>query len=136
MSKGIRLSDQHGVNPSIDVCFFCGEDKGIVMFGKLKGDVKAPKRIVSNYTPCPACEEKMAKGTTIIEVTTSDTGALPIQKGAWPTGRWCVISHSAADKLFKQHSKTTLLEDVLYNKLLESREKAGNVNERTDTTTQ
>lgn len=116
----IKLSDQHGLNPSISVCFFCGEDKELKLFGKLKGDAKAPKRIVADYMPCKACEEKMRKGATIIEVTREDTGMLPISHGAWPTGRWCVISHSAAEMLFKKKVSTLLLEKDLYEKLMEA----------------
>lgn len=129
----IRLSNKHGLNPSINVCFFCGKDKELILNGRLKGDAKAPHRVVANYTPCPECEEKMKLGVTVIEVTTRDTGALPIQRGAWPTGRWCVISYEAAARLFKGINNTTvLLEDVLYNKLVEG----GNKNdERTNAVT-
>lgn len=129
----IRLSNKHGLNPSINVCFFCGKDKELILNGRLEGDAKAPHRVVANYTPCPECEEKMKLGVTVIEVTTRDTGALPIQRGAWPTGRWCVISHEDAARLFKGITNTkVLLEDVLYNKLVEG----GNKNdERTNAVT-
>ncbi len=119
----IKLSDKYGLNPSIGVCFFCGKDKEIKLFGKLKGDVKAPTRVVADYSPCKACEEKMRRGATIIEVTREDTGAQPISHGAWPTGRWCVISHSAAKKLFKKKVSTMLLEKELYQKLVEATHK-------------
>lgn len=43
MSNSIRLSPKHGLNPSISVCFFCGEDKNeIILPGKLEGDAEAP----------------------------------------------------------------------------------------------
>lgn len=117
--KGIRLSEQHGLNPTINVCFFCGKDKELLFMGKLKKDAKAPKRVVANYKPCKDCEEKMRGGRTIIEVTKTDTGAPAIIEGAWPTGRWCVISREASDVLFKDHSYTPmLLEDFLYSELL------------------
>lgn len=121
MSK-IRISKEHGLNPSLAVCFFCGKDKGIVALGKLKGDAKAPKRAVFDYQPCEECAEKMRQGITIIEVTRVDNGARPIQNGAWPTGRWCVISKEAAEKLFKNNTHSTvLLEDVLYKDLIKER---------------
>ena len=119
MSRSIRVSDKHGVNPSIAVCFFCGEDKGLVMLGKLKDDAKAPKRAIYDYKPCDKCAEKMKQGVTVIEVTTHDTGTLPIQKGAWPTGRWCIITKDAAARLFKDSKPIMLLEDVLYKMLVE-----------------
>ncbi len=120
-SKGIRVSPQHGVNPSIAVCFFCGKDKGLVMLGKLKDDAKAPKRAIYDYEPCEECAEKMKQGVTVIEVTTVDNNTAPIQEGAWPTGRWCVISKDAAEQLFKcKHSKM-LLEDCLYKQLVKDK---------------
>ena len=39
MSKSIRLSKEHGVNPTIPICFWCEKDKNeIAMLGKLKGE--------------------------------------------------------------------------------------------------
>lgn len=40
MSKNIRLSEKHGVNPSIIVCPICDKETGIALLGKLKGDKK------------------------------------------------------------------------------------------------
>ena len=33
----IKLSDKHGVNPSINHCFICNKDINIVLFGYIKG---------------------------------------------------------------------------------------------------
>ena len=42
--KSIRLSKEHGVNPAIPICYFCGEEKNeIVLAGRLPQDVEAPK---------------------------------------------------------------------------------------------
>ena len=118
-NKKIPISPEHGLNPSISVCFFCGKDKGLVVLGKLKGDAKAPQRAIFDYKPCEECAEKMKQGVTVIEVTTVDNKMAPIQKGAWPTGRWCVISKDAAERLFKDTTHSTmLLEDVLYKELV------------------
>ena len=118
-NKSIRISPEHGVNPSIAVCFFCGKDKGLVGLGKLKGDAKAPKRAIYDYKPCEECAAKMKQGTTVIEVVREDNLTLPIQEGAWPTGRWCVISKEASEKLFKNNSSSVvLLEDKLYEQLV------------------
>lgn len=117
----MKISDKHGLNPSINVCFFCGKDKGeLLFFGRLKGDAKAPQRVMANYKPCKECEAKMSKGVTVIEVTRTDSGAVPIQPGAWPTGRWSVIKKEAAQRLFKTDSTKILLEDRLYNELIKS----------------
>lgn len=121
----MKLSDKHGLNPCINVCFFCGKDKEVLVLGKLKGDAKAPKRVVFNYVPCKDCAAKMKTGRVVIEVSTKDNGMPPIMQGAWPTGRWCVISEDSAAKLFKdtKNNKQFLLEDNLYKELLKAMKK-------------
>ena len=43
--RGIRLSEKHGVNPSIGVCFYCNQDNGeVVLPGRLPDDREAPRR--------------------------------------------------------------------------------------------
>lgn len=116
--KKLRVSDKHGFNPCLNVCFFCGKDKELLLFGKLKGDAKAPKRAMANYIPCDECKKKMANGRAVIEVTLTDTGSMPIIDGAWPTGRWCIISKESAAKLFKDGKDTPmLLDERLYEEL-------------------
>lgn len=57
MSKGIRVSEKHGVNPSITICPICGKETGITLLGKLKGDKEAPMRMLSD--PCDDCISKL-----------------------------------------------------------------------------
>lgn len=121
--SGIKLSPQHGVNPSVTVCFFCGKETGIAMLGKLKGDAKAPRRIVANYTPCDDCKEKHKQGRVIIEATQTQNGLPEIQKGIWPTGRWCMVSKENGQKLFNDGVDTpVLLVKNLYRKLVNDNE--------------
>ena len=75
MSNSIKLSPQYGVNPTIPICFWCGEERGeIAMLGRLGDgrqgeDIQAPMRMVIDYEPCAACQSKMAEGFTVIEAT-------------------------------------------------------------------
>ena len=87
MSDKIRLSQKHGVNPSLDTCFFCGEPKGIALFGKLKGDAEAPRSVLLNYEPCEKCKAVMAQGTTVISVSITNNGNIPIQDNLYPTAQ-------------------------------------------------
>lgn len=57
MSKGIRVSEKHGVNPSITICPICGKETGIALLGKLKGDKEAPMRMLSDL--CDDCISKL-----------------------------------------------------------------------------
>lgn len=56
MSKNITLSKNHGLNPSIVKCFICGKEHSIALFGRLKGDAKAPREIVDGSI-CPDCQK-------------------------------------------------------------------------------
>lgn len=103
MSDSIKLSPKHGVNPSITKCFFCGEDTGVVLLGRLENDAEAPKYVVMDYEPCDKCKSMMEKGITFIEV--SDTpiqpNMPPIQQGIYPTGRFFVLKEDSIDKIIK-----------------------------------
>jgi hypothetical protein len=56
---GVRVSEKHGVNPTIPLCYFCGKEKGeIALLGKLRGDVEAPRNTVLDMEPCDLCKER------------------------------------------------------------------------------
>ena len=74
----IKLSPNHGVNPSLDMCFWCGESKGILLLGQLENDVEAPREMLTSYEPCDKCAELFTQGVHIIEVTTNDNDIPPI----------------------------------------------------------
>ena len=61
MAKGdIILSKEHGVNQSITVCPVCGKETGLVLFGKIKDDAKAPMYVRGD--PCDDCQKMFDKG--------------------------------------------------------------------------
>lgn len=113
------ISKKHGLNPSMDICFFCGEAKGIALFGKMKGDAEAPREVLLNYEPCGDCAKKMAEGTTVIEVVTEDNGNMPMKENVYvyPTGRWCVVRKEAAKELFNGEFAKVLLQRMAYERL-------------------
>lgn len=103
----IKLSPAHGVNPSLPVCFWCGEDKGdVLLLGKLKNDAKAPMRAVYDLDPCEKCAQQWNKAVVIFETTydPSVSNSMPISKddkGEWvyPTGGLVGITADAANRL-------------------------------------
>lgn len=102
MSKSIPISQKHGVNPTIPICFFCGKEKNeIVLLGKLPHDEKAPMHMCLDYEPCDDCKAKMAQGVTLIVVTETQPAdhrkAMMTDKKqkVYPTGTWCVITAEA-----------------------------------------
>ena len=60
---GIKFSPKHGLNPSIVVCPICRKDTSIALFGRLKGDKEAPKKVKGDL--CNECKKKYIQ---IIEV--------------------------------------------------------------------
>ena len=60
MSDSITISKKHGVNPSINTCFWCGGDKNIILFGKLPNDAEAPRNVCMDYQPCDKCKSQDA----------------------------------------------------------------------------
>lgn len=97
-NKGIRISPKYGVNPTIPICFFCGEEKHeIALLGKIGGrnkDLEAPRHMILNYEPCEECKKKMDTGITLIEITDipNSENQPPIAENAYPTGNWWVVT--------------------------------------------
>lgn len=101
MSKGIRISPKYGANPTMGVCFFCGEETGeIALLGRIGDgrkheDIQAPMHMILNYRPCEKCREKFSKGVLLVEAETIEGGAdnrLPIAKDTYPTGRFVLAA--------------------------------------------
>jgi hypothetical protein len=93
MSKGdIPLHKEHGLNPSISLCFFCGKDKEILLFGaKMKEE--APHQAVYNKEPCEDCKELMSKGVLLIETRDGEKADNPFRTGR----QWVVTREWAAE---------------------------------------
>lgn len=94
-SRSIRLSEKHGVNPSILHCPICGKETGIGLLGKLKGDAEAPRDMVDS-NPCENCQKVIdGGGHFIIEVRDGESGNNPYR-----TGRLVAITTEACERLF------------------------------------
>ena len=108
----ILLSPKHGLNPSMQLCFYCGECKGIALMGKLKDDKEAPRECVTDLEPCDKCKEKYKEYSLIIEKDTCDDSL--------PTGRWFAIKKEALiDENLRKHP--ILFMDILtFNSVIEN----------------
>ena len=108
MGNSIRLSPKYGVNPTIPVCFWCGEEKneialmGHIGDGRKHEDFEAPRYAVIDYEPCDKCRCGMAQGFTVMEATQHPNArtSIEMQKGVYPTGRFVVLKHEAAVRIF------------------------------------
>lgn len=114
MSKSIPISPKHGLNPTIPVCFFCGEEKNeIALLGKIKTKVRgedpeAPRRCVLDYQPCEKCLKKMSMGVSLIEVTSTpfpdNRPPIDPKRHLYPTGRFCVLKPQPAREIFNDET--------------------------------
>lgn len=106
----VRLSPRHGVNPSIDQCFFCMKDVGVALLGHLKDDAQAPRCTCFNMDPCAECAEFMKRGIILISVANdSEDNTNPYR-----TGGWCVITEKAVKRII---TTPDLLENVLAKRM-------------------
>jgi len=111
--SNIRLSPKYGLNPTIPICFWCGESKDeIACLGRIgnarKGeDFEAPKYSVIDFEPCEKCKEGMALGFSVFEATEEPNEFCDreIQPGVYPTGRMFVIKNEVADKVFPKSDR-------------------------------
>lgn len=75
--SNIELSKKHGLNPSIDHCFICGKDIGVILFGRIKDDKEAPKNCCSGNL-CDNCKKLLETKVAILEVKNENN---PIRTG-------------------------------------------------------
>ena len=117
----IRLSKKHGLNPTIPRCFFCGESKNeIALLGALKNDAEAPKNIIMDYEPCDKCKEKFKEGVLIIEASQLPNveNQPPIQKDAYPTGRYALLKPEVLVEPFNVPGTKCLMTVTDYEELI------------------
>lgn len=75
--RNIELSEKHGLNPSIDHCFICGKDIGVILFGRIKDDKEAPKNCCSGNL-CDNCKKLLETKVAILEIKNENN---PIRTG-------------------------------------------------------
>lgn len=102
MNKNIRLSEKHGVNPSVQICILCRKPMGVVLHGRLPGDEEAPREVVTLET-CDKCRGLTKQGVIFLE--TEDDKHPPK-----PTGKLFVLRREAIPKIIKEKE---LAEDIL-----------------------
>lgn len=108
----IPLSPKHGLNPSLEQCFFCGEAKGVILFGKIRGgpeygteyDREAPRMVCINHEPCDKCAEHMKLGVMLIQVRDKDPSDNPYR-----TGVMCVLKDEAITRIIQPELAAEIL---------------------------
>lgn len=122
----IILSPKYGANPTMEVCFWCCKETGVIaMLGKIKHalavelirqqigchgdahDLEAPRKMVMNREPCPSCASVMATGITLMEANEGDGGKPE------PTGSYWVMT--------EEWARRTVRPGVLLDSMLKTR---------------
>lgn len=75
MEEGITLSENHGLNPTMDLCLICGEAYQILLLGKLPNDEAAPLQVCTGQV-CQKCIDKLIENNErlFIEIDENITG--------------------------------------------------------------
>jgi hypothetical protein len=107
MVKNIKLSAEHGLNPSINVCLFCGTEKNeLILPGRLKGDKKAPMKAVWDTQPCDTCRTHMKRGIMLICVDPEKTTN---RKNPYRTGAMVVVTEEYVQRILDEDTAKNLI---------------------------
>jgi len=93
---GITLSEKHGVNSSLMLCYFCGEPSGVALLGRLPQDKEAPRQGVYDLEPCEKCRDLMKEGIIFVQVKDGESGNEPYR-----TGKLAVLKETAVNRVCK-----------------------------------
>ena len=125
--SSITVSPKYGLNPTVPLCFWCGQEKNeIALLGRISKkkttrtawgtestvveahDVEAPRNAIIDYEPCDHCKENMSKGITLLATST-----MPVVENMPPVGKdehgnpvypypwYVVITEDSARRLLK-----------------------------------
>jgi len=113
--KDLILSDKYGVNPSVAHCECCGKEIGVLLFGKLKDDIEAPRDVYQGL--CEDCQNVVnQQGLLIIEVRDGETN-----KNPYRTGRIVGITKEAKERIFKEiESPICYMEQSMFTQIFKN----------------
>ena len=105
----IKLSKKHGANPTLLICPICKKDVGIGLFGRLKGDAEAPRKMYGEL--CDDCKKEY---TVIIEVD-SETNKKPTGRCAYIVKENLIKEYRNCERFLMSKEEFTKLQTVYYN---------------------
>ena len=79
---GITLSPKYGLNPSMEICTWCGKSLGIILYGMLEDDKEAPKEVCLGHL-CEDCIKEFQETNKVLFFEINDSGEL--------TGKYIVM---------------------------------------------
>lgn len=124
MAKKLKLSEKHGLQPVIPVCYYCGQEKQEIALLGAEGnklakkmgheDGQLPMTAVLDYFPCDTCRKN---GIAITEVESEGNQT--------PTGRRWLVSEEAVKHVLAEPKLSQVLQTRLIAIDVETAEKVG-----------
>lgn len=119
---GVRISKEHGVNPSIDTCFICGKETSIILFRTSYKDengktAEAPRTVCTGHI-CDNCKQIIDKGGIFfIAVKDGESG-----KNPYRTGQIAALKEEAVQRMFPDfpYQKINYIEESAYKQIFET----------------
>lgn len=99
----LRLHPKYGVNPTMPVCFLCGQEKGEVALLGAAYQGEAPRYMVVDRAPCERCRAHMKVGVILVEALGESMDT------AQPQGGYAVLSEEGIRKLLSEPLLTQVL---------------------------
>lgn len=118
----VKISKEHGINPSMDTCFICGKKTNIILFETAYKDengktAKAPMKTCTGGL-CETCQKVIDQGGIFfIAVKDGESGNNP-----WRTGQIGALKEEAVQRMFPDFSyqKINYIEESAYKQIFES----------------
>ena len=92
MSNSIRLHKQHGLNPTLCTCFYCGQETGEIALLGAAYDGEAPCTFAQASNLVPLAKKKFKDAVLILEARPDEHDKLQ------PTGRWVAVKKDAVKR--------------------------------------
>ena len=120
---GIKLSEKHAVNPSVDTCFICGKETNLVLFGASYKDengktAKAPRTVCTGEL-CEDCQKVIDEGGIFfIAVKDGERG-----NNSYRIGQIGALKEEAVQRMFPDfpYKKINYIEESAYKQIFESK---------------
>jgi len=93
----IKLHKEHGLNPTVTACYFCGGEKNEIALLGAAFKEKAPMHMVINREPCDKCKAMMRAGIMIVEMKNGTSNSVDDMSSR--TGNIYVLKEEAVEKM-------------------------------------
>lgn len=95
----MRLSREHDLNPTIPICFWCLEEKNMILLLGANGGREAPRNTAFDREPCEKCRGYMKQGVILISAKEPKSEAE--SQNPFRTGGFWVVSEEFVKRVFR-----------------------------------